>query len=208
MAEDYDADRELVSALADGELRGEEFSRAMELLGKSDKAVAMWRSYHVTGDVLRGADMVVTGREQAFVARLRVQLDGEAIARVPTGVVEQGLPRLLDGSRHQPPGFAANDPARRWKWLAAAASLVAMAAIGWQLLGLDTSVPPSAQLSQVDGAEVNAAQDAASTVMLRDPRLDELMAAHKQFGGTSALQMPSGFLRNATFDGPGRRDAR
>jgi sigma-E factor negative regulatory protein RseA len=28
----------------------------------------------------------------------------------------------------------------------------------------------------------------------------EMMAAHKQFGGTSALQMPSGFLRNATFE--------
>ena len=203
MAEDYDADRELVSALADGELRGEEFCRALELLGKSDQAVALWRSYHVTGDALRGADVAVTGREQAFVARLRVQLDGEAMARVPTGAMEHGLPRLLHGSR-QPPGFAANDPARRWKWLAAAASVVAVAAIGWQLLGLDASVPPSAQLSQVDGAQVNA----ESGVMLRDPRLDELMAAHKQFGGTSALQMPSGFLRNATFDGPGRRDAR
>jgi sigma-E factor negative regulatory protein RseA len=26
------------------------------------------------------------------------------------------------------------------------------------------------------------------------------MAAHRQFGGTSALQMPTGFLRNATFE--------
>ena len=39
--------------------------------------------------------------------------------------------------------------------------------------------------------------------MLRDPRLDELLAAHRQLGG-AALQMPSGFLRNATFEGPGR----
>lgn len=207
MPEEHDADRELVSALADGELRGEEFSRAMELLGKSDPAVALWRSYHVTGDALRGADVAVTGREQAFVERLRLQLDGEAIARVPVSSMQQELPRLLDGSRESAK-YAANDPARRWRWLAAAASVVAMAAIGWQLLGLDATAPPSAQLSQVDGAAVNAAADAASGVMLRDPRLDELMAAHKQFGGTSALQMPSGFLRNATFDGPGRRDAR
>ena len=70
------------------------------------------------------------------------------------------------------------------------------------------SAAPSAQLSQVNGADMNATMDAASGVMLRDPRLDELMAAHKQFGGTSALQMPSGFLRNATFDGPTRRDRR
>ena len=33
-------------------------------------------------------------------------------------------------------------------------------------------------------------------------RLDALMAAHRQFGGPSALQNSSGFLRNATFDMP------
>ncbi|OYU41868.1 MAG: anti-anti-sigma factor, partial [Burkholderiales bacterium PBB4] len=41
-------------------------------------------------------------------------------------------------------------------------------------------------------------------VMIRDPHLAALLAAHKQFGGTSALQMPAGFLRNATFEGPAR----
>ena len=38
--------------------------------------------------------------------------------------------------------------------------------------------------------------------VVRDARLEELLAAHKQFGATSALQEPSGFLRNATFDIP------
>ena len=38
--------------------------------------------------------------------------------------------------------------------------------------------------------------------MVRDARLEELLAAHKQFGATSALQEPSGFLRNATFEMP------
>jgi sigma-E factor negative regulatory protein RseA len=41
-------------------------------------------------------------------------------------------------------------------------------------------------------------------VMIRDPRLDELLAAHKQFSGASALQQPAGFLRNATFTPTGR----
>jgi sigma-E factor negative regulatory protein RseA len=36
--------------------------------------------------------------------------------------------------------------------------------------------------------------------MIRDARLDGYLAAHKQFGGTSALGLPSGFLRNATHD--------
>jgi sigma-E factor negative regulatory protein RseA len=34
--------------------------------------------------------------------------------------------------------------------------------------------------------------------------LDQLLAAHQQFGGTSALQMPAGFVRNATFERPAR----
>ena len=49
---------------------------------------------------------------------------------------------------------------------------------------------------------VGNGQDAQ--VMLRDPRLDELLAAHKQYGGATALQMPAGFLRNATFESPSR----
>jgi sigma-E factor negative regulatory protein RseA len=39
--------------------------------------------------------------------------------------------------------------------------------------------------------------------MIRDPRLDEFLAAHRQLGG-AALVAPAGYLRNATFDAPGR----
>ena len=34
--------------------------------------------------------------------------------------------------------------------------------------------------------------------------IDALLAAHQQLGGHSAWQMPSGFLRNATFERPAR----
>ena len=47
-------------------------------------------------------------------------------------------------------------------------------------------------------------QEDTRQVMIRDPRLDELLAAHRQTGGTTALQMPAGFLRNATFEAPAR----
>jgi hypothetical protein len=41
--------------------------------------------------------------------------------------------------------------------------------------------------------------------MIRDPRLDEFMAAHRQLAGASGLQMPAaGFLRNAAFEGSSR----
>ena len=38
-------------------------------------------------------------------------------------------------------------------------------------------------------------------VMLRDPRLDELLAEHRQAVGVTALGGSTGFLRNATFEG-------
>ena len=41
----------------------------------------------------------------------------------------------------------------------------------------------------------------ANGVLIRDARLDQYLAAHKQFGGSSALSVPSGFLRSATYDG-------
>jgi sigma-E factor negative regulatory protein RseA len=39
--------------------------------------------------------------------------------------------------------------------------------------------------------------------MIRDPRLDEFLAAHRQLGAAT-LVAPAGYLRNATFDGQGR----
>jgi len=36
--------------------------------------------------------------------------------------------------------------------------------------------------------------------LIRDAHLDRYLAAHKQFAGTSALGVPSAFLRSATLD--------
>jgi sigma-E factor negative regulatory protein RseA len=90
------------------------------------------------------------------------------------------------------------------------AALAAVGSVLWSLVGLQGS-PTGAQLAQRSGPApavvappvVAAAQEVAP-VMIRDPRLDELLAAHKQFGGASALQQPAGFLRNATFTPTGR----
>jgi sigma-E factor negative regulatory protein RseA len=102
---------------------------------------------------------------------------------------------------------SANDAALRWKWLAAVASVFAVAVLGWHVGSVNTgastqlATAPAAGQSAQAGLAVSSAEPA---VMLRDPRLDELLAAHRRFGGTSALQMPAGFLRNATFEQPER----
>lgn len=40
------------------------------------------------------------------------------------------------------------------------------------------------------------------SVMLRDPRLDELLASRNQYSSAANLQMPASFLRNANFAAP------
>jgi sigma-E factor negative regulatory protein RseA len=106
---------------------------------------------------------------------------------------------------------SANDNSFRWKLLAGVASLAAVAAVSWGLIGGRLNLADAPQMAQADNAQPQSVQSLSATplaeqpqVMIRDPHLDALLAAHKQFGGTTALQMPAGFLRNATFEGPGR----
>jgi sigma-E factor negative regulatory protein RseA len=56
------------------------------------------------------------------------------------------------------------------------------------------------QLPETTAVVVNTPQGA----VIRDTQLEALMAEHRQHGGMSALQMPAGFLRNATYDATGR----
>ena len=44
----------------------------------------------------------------------------------------------------------------------------------------------------------------ATGQVIRDARLDRYLAAHKQFAGSSALGVPSAYLRNATIEVAGR----
>jgi sigma-E factor negative regulatory protein RseA len=79
-----------------------------------------------------------------------------------------------------------------WLRVAGLMSVLVLSVLAWQgiaLMGQTDSTPTLAQ-----------ANDDSNPVMIRDPQLDALLAAHRQLGGASALQMPTGFLRNATFN--------
>ncbi len=210
--------RELVSALADGQLRGEEFARTVEWLDHADDARQTWHAYHLVGDVLRSGDAASSAHDAAFVQRLKLRL-------------QQEVPRILDQSAmdvtaineaspaavavKQPQESAANDGVFRWKMLAGVASMAFVALIGWQAAGGLNQQVGASKLAQTRGqvpgqtAQAEVARQPTMVagepqVMIRDQQLDALLAAHKQFGGTSALQVPTGFLRNATFEGAAR----
>lgn len=200
---------EQISALTDGQLRGEEFSAVMSQIGGDVHLRETWRTYHIVGDVLRSGGHAPCADSDAFLSRLQKRLASEPVPRPVS------MPALV-ATRVQ----AANEPVFRWKLVAGAASLAAAAAIGWGWVGgvgagssgaqlaLQQEKAPSVQalagtpvtgMSGITRAQVVVGNGNAQ-VMLRDPRLDRLLEAHQQAGGAS--QMPSSFLRNATFEAP------
>lgn len=218
---------EWVSALADGQLDGEEFARAVDEVGSGAELRASWQVYHVVGEVLRTGRHVPCSDTGAFMARLQQRLAAESVARpAASPVTAVPLPQVAE---------AANEPVFRWKMVAGVATIAAAAAIGWTWMGqgpapaaaggaqlaLQTppvQVHPTAPDASSEGSILAASATAgvgtplsrtrvmvgngAPQVMLRNPRLDELLEAHQQ--ASSASQMPSGFLRNATFEAPSR----
>ena len=182
--------REMISALADGQLDGDAFAQCVQLAAMDDAARDAWHTYHLIGDVLRSSDLAGGMPSQRFLANVQARLGEERIEIHAATQPQQVVVRE-----------AAND--FRWKLAAGVASVAAVSAIAWSLVG---GVPDKAPSGQLAVAAPPAGTVLAATnqgPMIRDPRLDELLAAHRQLGG-AALVAPAGYLRNATFDGPGR----
>jgi sigma-E factor negative regulatory protein RseA len=181
--------QELISALADGQLRGEAFASAVEAVASDARAREDWCAYHLVGEVLRTGQASTGAPSEQFLSRLQQSLQKEQATRLP---VVQPVPV----SRRQ---AAANDWV--WKIAAGVASMAAVAAVGWNLWGGSAGSAQPQLAAAPAGATV---MEASAMPMMRDPRLDELLDAHRQLGGATALGTPSGFLRNATFQGPAR----
>jgi sigma-E factor negative regulatory protein RseA len=175
---------EAMSLLKDGELPAENAAALVQAFDADAQLRTAWHSYHLIGEVLRAAPSNVQNSPVSAPAR-----------------------------------EAANDGVFRWKLVAGVAGMAAVGALVWSFAGgtlqdasqpklaANTTVPATANIagaSQVQSAQTMASNLDAPQVMIRDPRLDELLAAHKQFGSASALQQPAGFLRNATFQTPQR----
>ncbi len=199
----------LINDLADGHLQGEEFAKAMSLLNNSSHARAVWHRLHVVGDVIRSNELANCQSDSAFLQRMKLSLQQEpAIQPISASTLQTTHVKA-----------SANDSVFIWKSVAGLASLFGVVAVSWSLLngeinggtgsGAELASAP-AQTNQVLLAVV-ASDTAVAGVgsagavsgrgeMLRDAQLDSMIAAHKQLGGYSALQAPSGFLRHATFD--------
>ncbi|MCU0761491.1 MAG: sigma-E factor negative regulatory protein [Hydrogenophaga sp.] len=205
-----------LSAMADGVLEPAELAEIFATEAEAD-LYQRWDSYQLVGEALRGQSRLVGSVSTPdFLAGFRAKMAAEQTAGVP-GVVQSVVARQ-DAVVPQQSPIAANDASFRWKMVAMAASVSAVMAVSWSLLGTGATgtVPASAgpviaSTDPVPTARAVASQPTGAVIvnttqgpLIRDARLEALMAEHRQYGGMSALQMPAGFLRNATYDAPER----
>jgi sigma-E factor negative regulatory protein RseA len=214
--------REELSALADGELSGDAVRRACALWRDDSEHRSTWHAYQLIGDVMRSEDLACdASADRAFLGALRTRLAAEPVvlAPVPTASAEALAGKSAAAGRtvwrtwRAPAAVAAG-------FVAVAGVLVVMRGAG-SLPGAEPAVPIAqaelpaavAQPQALQQVAVPAAQLAATEPsqgivangqLIRDAQLDRYLAAHKQFAGSSALGVPSAFLRSATANGASR----
>jgi sigma-E factor negative regulatory protein RseA len=190
--------KERLSALADGELDAADPASACAIWAAHPDARRDWHAWHLIGDVLRSDDLASDPRrDRVLCAAVRARLEREAVVLAPTPL---------------------RAPSRaRWAMAASVgAGFVLVAGTFALLRTTNPSAPPS--LAQATApVVVAAAPDAAPPAaiapelvvadnrLIRDTQLDGYLAAHKQFSGSSALGVPSVFLRSATVDSSSAR---
>lgn len=179
---------EPLSELMDGE--SDAASTHQACCGWRDDARArqQWHAWHLIGDVLRSDDLVCRPqRDAAFVASLRERLAAEPVVLAPTPGFE--------------PSVAASAVAtRRLRRSASGAAAIAagFVVVAGTLVALRPSMVEAPRLAQsaaslpapVTLVRSNPEPQAlvANGKLIRDARLDQYLAAHKQY---SPLGMPT-----------------
>ena len=189
--------KEILSALVDGELQGEELEQALAC-AESEEGCASWELYHLVGDVLRSPDLAHHSQHD-LLSGLREQLSREGPIQLESSQLKQvAAPMLASAAVVALRDPAANNAIFRWKVAASFASVAAVAALGWNLLA--PVQLPVAQLAAVQNSTNSPVVVATQEGVLRDPRLDALLANHQQYARRASLQPPAEFLRNASFE--------
>ncbi len=196
---------ENLSALADGELDAAAVARICADWRQDADLRSAWHTYHFIGDVLRSDDLASHAAHDAtFLSTLR-----ERLASEPTVLAPQSAAPAL-----HTPGRTV-----RWGWMAPSAVAAGFVLVAGALMvtrgplsgsgaadaqvatGGKLTVPTPALAPEETVVQRNLAPNGR---FVRDARLDRYLAAHQQFAGTSALGVPSGFLRHAAVEAPSR----
>jgi len=187
--------REALSALVDGEADAAAAGDGVSQWRDDEDAKATWHAYQLIGDVLRSEDLAGGHRDRVFLQRMHARLIKEPALLAPAPDLPQAAPAAHGGVLHRwavPVGLAAG-----------VALVLGTLLVVRQGPGADGAVLADAKpvLSLQPPVELVAvAGSSSSPVLLRDPRLDRYLAAHKQFQSANAMGPSTGFIRSATYD--------
>ncbi|HEY0818426.1 MAG TPA: sigma-E factor negative regulatory protein [Rhizobacter sp.] len=193
-----------LSALMDGELDVSALTAACRAWRDDPEVRRQWHAYHLIGDVMRSEDLVSRPEhDAAFLVALRQRMAEEPVVLAPSPMVAQAQ--------------VATRARRAWRAPAAVAAGFAVVAGTLVVTQMSLRAPADAAMAQSSSpAQTVALSDKAASAtadpqgmvlngkIVRDARLDEYLAAHKKFGGSSLPGGPSGFLRNASVEVPAR----
>ena len=198
-----DSAKQRLSALIDGELDRAGSTASCAAWTADARLRADWHAWHLIGDVLRSEDLASDPRhDRAFCAKLRARLQSEPVVLAPAPA--DSAPRPV--ARRALPG----------RWATAGAVAAGLVLVVGTFSVLRPGEPTSAQVARADALDVAipappptdpTPQPVAIVVdskVIRDAQLERYLEAHKQFAGTSALGVPSAFLRSATVDSTAR----
>ena len=158
-----------ISELMDGELERREAAGPLDALRAGGEARATWCSYHLIGDAMRDTHPLSAG----FAARVAAKL-----AQEPTVIA---------------PGRPASAPARpRWQLFSAAASLAAVALVGWVAFGPQESGPQVAVAPKQDVVATETAQVAPPD------QANDYLYAHQGYSPRNSLQGVAPYVRTVS----------
>ena len=161
--------KERISALMDGELDERAAGEAMEFLRREGEASDAWRTYHLISDAMRERRMLSAG----FAARVKERLASEPTVLAPGRLAPRAAPRFA---------------------LAAAASVAAVAFVGWVAF---SPQPDSPGPKVAAGVPQSLAQQGPIAVPVSSAANDYLLA-HQGFSPRMSLQGMAPYVRTVS----------
>ena len=171
---------EKISALMDSELSAQETHQAMLRLGDTPEVRETWATYHLIGDVMRGQNM-----------------DVNVVSRVATAL--QSEPAILAPRR-------ASQPAKTFTYaLSAAASVSAIAVVGWMAFSTGSFTLPQAELAKAGAPAAQLAVEPQLVSAPSDSQMNEYLLAHQGVSPSSGLQGVAPYIRTISIANPAGR---
>jgi sigma-E factor negative regulatory protein RseA len=158
-----------ISTLMDGELDDQSAREAIATAARESEAAEAWRTYHLISDAIRGTRLL----SDEFSARMAERLAAEPTVLAPQRVDVEPAPRA-------------------WFAMSAAASVAAVALVGWVAFAPQQEFAPAA----LPLAQVKPAPEAVAIAAPMPVAANEYLLAHQAFSPRVSLQGMAPYVRS------------